>query len=379
MKKALVCDILLQNGGAEKCVESFLNVWPEMDVFALMDHMNSNDRDTVLKGKFAETTFLQNLPFSKKLFRHFFPMYPFAVEQIDLSEYDVILSSSYSVAKGVITRPDQTHITYMYSPVRYVWDLYFQYLAESGKNKGIMSYPTRYLLHQFRSWDAITANRPDHYIAISNYIAQRIKKIYNKESHVIYPPVDCHNYTIGDSTEDYYFTSSRMVPYKKMDLIVEAFKYMPDKKLFVSGDGPDFDKIKKIAGKNVELLGFLPKNELILYTQKAKAFIFAAEEDFGITPIEAQACGVPVIAFGKGGALETIKGVFPEKELLDKEKTGVFFEKQEVHSLIEAIRFFEKNREVFDKNIIRNQALKFNTQRFEKEMFDKVNELMNVR
>lgn len=379
MKKALICDILLQNGGAEKCVESFLNVWPEMDVFALMDYMNIKDRDTVLKGKFAETTFLQNLPFSKKLFRHFFPLYPFAVEQIDLSEYDVILSSSYSVAKGVLTRPDQIHITYMYSPVRYVWDLYFQYLKESGKNKGMMSYPTRYLLHKFRSWDAITANRPDHYIAISNYIAHRIKKIYNKESHVIYPPVDCQNYNIGDSTEEFYFTSSRMVPYKKMDLIVEAFKYMPDKKLLVSGDGPDFEKIKKIAPKNVELLGFLPKNELILQTQKAKAFIFAAEEDFGITPIEAQACGVPVIAFGKGGTLETIKGAFEGKEVLDKEKTGVFFEKQEISSLIGAIDFFEKNRDVFDKSIIRNQALKFNTQRFEKEMFDKINEIINNR
>jgi len=303
-------------------------------------------------------------------------MYPFAVEQIDLSDYDVILSSSYAVAKGVITRPDQIHITYMHSPVRYVWDLYFQYLRESGKDKGLMSYPVRYLLHQFRNWDAITANRPDHYIANSHYIAQRIKKIYNKESHVVYPPVDCLNYSISDSTEEYYFTSSRMVPYKKMDLIVEAFKSMPDKKLLVSGDGADFEKIKKIAGKNVELLGFLPKNELILMTQKAKAFIFAAEEDFGITPVEAQACGVPVIAFGKGGVLETIKGVYDGQESFGDDRTGVFFEKQDVGSLVEAVHFFEKNRDKFNKNTIRNHALQFDTSRFEREIQNKVNEIL---
>lgn len=379
MKAALVCDILLQNGGAEKCVESFLNVFPEMDVFALMDHLSPQDRESILKGKYAQTTFLQNLPFSKKYFRHLFPLYPLAIEQIDLTEYDVVLSSSYSVAKGVLTRPDQTHITYIYSPVRYAWDLYFQYLKEANLERGLKSFIIRSALHYMRNWDANTVHRPDYYIAISNYIANRVKKIYNKDAFVIYPPVDCTNFNISEKTEDYYFISSRMVPYKKMDVIVEAFQYMPDKKLLVSGDGPDYEKIKKLAGKNVELLGYLPRKDLISYISKAKCYIFAAEEDFGIAPVEAQACGVPVLAYGKGGVLETIIGSFVEENKIQNTDTGIFFRQQSPKSIAEAINLFEKNQVLFNKTNIRNQALKFNTQRFEEDVKNKVNELINIK
>lgn len=367
MRKALIHDILVQSGGAEKCVESFTNIWDDFDIFTLVDNLSDQDRERILKGKTTTTSFIQKLPFSKKLFRHYFPFYPYAVEQFDFSEYDLILSSSFSACKGVLTRPDQIHISYVYSPVRYAWDLYHQYLREAKLTRGLKSIVVKWMLHYFRNWDAGTANRPDYYIAISHYIAKRIKKLYGKEALVIYPPVNCDKFTIGNTTEDYYFTTSRMVPYKKMDLIVEAFKYMPDKKLIVGGDGPDFKKIKKIASKNVELLGFLETNRLISYTQNAKAFIFAAEEDFGIAPIEAQACGVPVIAFGKGGALETIIGNYSSQNEVAKSDTGVFFEKQTVEELIKAIEVFEKNQDKFDKKTIRNQALKFDTKRFEKE------------
>lgn len=367
MKKALIHDILVQSGGAEKCVESFTNIWDDFDIFTLVDNLSIEDRNRMLKGKQTKTSFIQKLPFSKKLFRHYFPFYPYAVEQFDFSEYDLVISSSFSACKGILTKPDQIHISYVYSPVRYAWDLYHQYLKEARLEKGLKSTIVKWMLFKFRNWDAGTANRPDYYIAISHYIAKRIKKLYNKEAIVIYPPVDCSNFTIGESTGDYYFTTSRMVPYKKINLIVEAFSKMPNKKLIVGGDGPDFKKIKKLKTANIELLGFLDNKTLLKYTQSAKAFIFAAEEDFGIAPIEAQACGVPVIAFGKGGALETIVGSFATENKIKDTDTGVFFEKQTTESLINAVDIFEKNSQKFNKNTIRTQALKFDTKRFESE------------
>ena len=376
MKKALIHDTLTQNGGAEKCVESFTNIWNDFDIFTLVDHLSEKDREKIIKGKKTKTSFIQKLPFSKKLFRHYFSLYPLAVEQFDFSEYDFVLSSSYSVCKGILTRPDQIHISYVYSPVRYAWDLYHQYLKEAKLESGLKSIIVKRMLFKFRNWDAGTANRPDYYIAISQYIAKRIKKLYDKDSIVIYPPVDCSNFTIGEATSDYYFTTSRMVPYKKINLIVEAFSKMPDKKLIVGGDGPDFKKICKLKTSNVELLGYLDNKTLLNYTQSAKAFIFAAEEDFGIAPIEAQACGVPVIAFGKGGALETIVGSFATENNVKSSDTGVFFEKQTVDSLINAVEIFEKNSNKFDKKIIRNQALKFDTKRFESEFKETIEKII---
>jgi len=376
MKKALIHDICIQKGGSEKCVESITNIWDDFDFFTLIDHLSEEDRQRMLKGKKTKTSFLQKFPFSKKLFRHYFPFYPFAVEQFDFSEYDLVISSSYSVCKGILTRPDQIHISYVYSPVRYAWDLYHQYLKEAKLDKGLMGIPIKWMLHYLRNWDAGTANRPDYYIAISHYIAKRIKKLYNKEALVIYPPVDCSNFTIGESTGDYYFTTSRMVPYKKINLIVEAFAKMPDKKLIVGGDGPDFKKISKLKTSNIELLGFLDNKTLLNYTQSAKAFIFAAEEDFGIAPIEAQACGIPVIAFGKGGALETIVGSFATENNVKSTDTGIFFEKQTIESLANAVEVFENNKDKFDKNNIRNQALKFDTKRFEKEFKETIEKII---
>ena len=366
MKKALIQDNFIQNGGAERCIESITNVWNDFDVFSLVDHLNEEDRNIILKGKYATTSFIQNLPFSKKLFRHYLPFYPLAIEQLDLSEYDLILSSSYSVAKGVMSHANQIHVTYMHSPVRYAWDLYFQYLKETNLDKGIKSVFAKIMLHYLRIWDQNTANRPDYYIANSNYIAKRIKKIYNKEAAVIYPPVDTKNFTISNTTQEYYFTYSRMVPYKKIDLIVEAFNYLPNKKLIVAGEGPEFNKIKNKASKNIEFIGFVPKKTIIEYLQKCKAFIFAAEEDFGITPIEAQACGIPVIAFGKGGVLETINGVFPNEN--KNNPTGIFFKEQTIKSLIESIDFFEKSYKIFNPELIRQNALRFDSLIFENKL-----------
>ncbi|MGB5666670.1 MAG: glycosyltransferase family 4 protein [Maribacter sp.] len=374
MKKALVHDWYTVYGGAERCVESFTNIWQDFDHYSLIDNLSDSDREVILKGKPTTNSFIQKMPYGKKKYRSYLPLFPMAIEQFDLNEYDLVISSSSSVAKGVLTRPDQLHISYVYSPVRYAWDLYHQYLRESKLERGLKGFFAKYFLYRLRSWDYSTANRPDYYIAISEYVAKRIKKIYDKDALVIYPPVDTESFTISDITEDYYITCSRMVPYKKIDLIVESFS-KTKKKLLVIGEGPDYKKIKKLASQNVEILGFLEKNKVLNLIKKAKAFIFAAEEDFGIAPIEAQAAGVPVIAYGKGGILETVNGQYSDAFTIRKDITGVFFKEQSVDSLLEAVDFFEKNHTVFDKHLIRKNAQKFSIERFEKEFKTTVLEL----
>jgi glycosyltransferase involved in cell wall biosynthesis len=321
--------------------------------------------EEVLKGSFFEkaeihTSFIQKLPRSRKAYRNYLLFFPLAIEQFDLSEYDVVISSSHCAAKGVLTNWQQIHICYCYTPIRYAWDLYFQYLKIAGLDKGIRSGVARLILHYIRMWDAATANRVDHFIADSHYVAKRIYKIYGRQAAVIYPPVDTGRFEFCSEKEDYYLTASRMVPYKKMDLIVETFSRMPERRLVVIGDGPDFDKVKAKAGRNVEILGYQPSDVLAEYMKKARAFIFAADEDFGITPIEAQSCGTPVIAYGKGGILETVI----------ENVTGVFFRQQTMEELEEGIARFEKNRDRFDCANIRKNAERFSKERFKREFAD---------
>jgi len=357
IKKALVHDWFVVYGGAEKCVESFTNIYEDFDIYSLVDYLDDKDRERILKGKKANTSFIQRLPFSKSKYRQYLPLFPIAIEQFDLKEYDLILSSSHAVAKAVLTHPNQLHISYVHTPMRYAWDLYHQYLKESGLDKGIKGILAKYFLHKIRQWDITTINRVDHYIVNSYYVAKRIKKLYGKDAVVIYPPVDVDKFTINENKEDFYLAVSRMVPYKKIDLIVEAFKYI-DKKLIVVGDGPDMEKVKAKAGKNVEILGYQPDEVVINLMQKAKAFIFAAEEDFGIVPVEAQACGTPVICYGVGAVRETV---------IDN-KTGIYFMRQDVQNLVDAINKFEKMQDSFDPKIIRENALKFSRYRFEEEI-----------
>lgn len=374
MKKALVHDWYSVYGGAEKCIESLTNIWDDFEHFSLIDNLTSKDRDVILKGKNTTNSFIQKLPFGKKKYRMYLPLFPMAIEQLNLDKYELIISSSSSVSKGILSKSDQLHISYVHSPMRYAWDLYFQYLTESGLNKGIKGSIAKYFLHKIRMWDYCTANRPDFYIANSEHIARRIKKIYDKQAMVIYPPVDTNSFDIVGEYGDYYITCSRMVPYKKMDLIVEAFS-KTDKKLVVIGDGPDFKKIKALAGPNVELRGFLPHEEKKDLISRSKAFIFAAEEDFGIAPIEAQAAGIPVIAYGKGGILETVIGDFPKDYSLNAGSTGVFFQNQTVDSLLDAIHYFEANAQLFQKEVIRKNACRFSTERFEKEFKETIENL----
>lgn len=357
MKKALIHDWFSTYAGAEKCVESFTDIWDDFEIYSLIDFLSDADRDKILKGKRAHTSFIQKLPFAKDKYRNYLPLFPLAIEQFDLSGYDVVLSSSHAVAKGVLTHSNQLHIAYVHTPIRYAWDLYHQYLRESGLDRGLKGMLAKYFLHKIRIWDASTTNRVDYYIANSRYIARRIKKTYGKPSDVIYPPVDVDKFTLREAKEEFYLTASRMVPYKKIDLIVEAFS-QTDKKLLVIGDGPDMAKIRSKAGKNVELLGFADDETMADLMGRAKAFVFAAEEDFGITPVEAQACGTPVICFGRGGARETV---------LDGE-SGLYFMEQNTKELLAAVAKFEQNYDKFEPAKIRENSLKFLRARFEAEI-----------
>ncbi len=356
MKTAIVHDWLVVFGGAERVLEQMLKRYPDADLYSLFDFLPPDGRHFI-NNKSVTTSCLQRLPFARTRYRSYLPFFPYAIEQFDLSGYDLVISSSYCVAKGVITGPDQLHVCMCYSPMRYAWDLKHQYLKEANLEKGISGLAAKYLLHRLKKWDALTANGVDEFIAISEFIARRIFKAYRRDSTVIYPPVDVSTYALHPKKDDFYLTASRLVPYKKIDLIVETFTQMPDRQLIVIGDGPEYRKIKHKAGSNVQLLGYQPPDVLRYHMQRARAFVFAAEEDFGIVPLEAQACGTPVIAYGKGGALESI---LPDK-------TGVFFEIQDVASLRAAVQRFDRLQPSFDPASVRANALRFSTERFQRE------------
>lgn len=363
MRVAIVHDWLVTYAGAERVLEQMLCCYPNADLFSVVDFLPSDKRGFI-QNKSVTTSFVQRLPFAKKKYRQLLPLMPLAVEQFDLSEYDLVISSSHAVAKGVLTGPNQLHLCMCYSPIRYAWDLQHQYLKETGLDRGGIAWMAKWLLHKIRIWDVRTANGVDEFMAISHFIARRIWKVYRRESKVIYPPVDVYTFELHEEKEGFYLTASRMVPYKRIDLIVEAFSAMPDKRLVVIGDGPEFAKIKSKAGPNVELLGYQSLEVLRNHMQRARAFVFAAEEDFGIAPLEAQACGTPVVAFGKGGALETIRGLSVERP------TGIFFFEQSISAVTSAVIEFENNAAKITPIACRENAERFSSERFKREFMD---------
>ena len=344
MKTAIVHDWLVSMGGAEKILQQMLDLYPS-PVYTLVHDVKMFGQQNV------KTSFLQKIPGSKKIYRNFSPLFPIAIEQFDLHSYDLILSSSHAVAKGVLTHLGQLHVCYCHTPMRYAWDLYHSYVRDI---KGIKGKIAKGILHYLRNWDITSLNRVDYFIANSQYVARRIKKIYGKESQVIYPPVETDLLTLQDKKEDFYLTVSRLVPYKKIDLIVEAFGHLPDKRVVVIGEGPEMNRIRAQAKKNIEILGRQPDSVMRDYLGRAKGFISAADEDFGISVLEAQARGTPVIALARGGSLETVT-----------EKTGIFFQYQTVSSLIEAIGKFETID--FDPWVIRSNAERFSCENFQSQ------------
>jgi glycosyltransferase involved in cell wall biosynthesis len=350
---AIVHEWLVTYAGSEKVLEEMLQVFPEADIFCALDFLPKQFRGR-LKNSKIRTSFIQKIPFARHLHRYFLALMPLAVEQHDLSLYDIVISNSHAVAKGCLTGARQLHICYCYTPIRYAWDLQFQYLAESNLLWGLRSVLARWTLHKIRIWDARTPLMVDAFIACSHYIARRIRKVYRRDSVVIYPNVDVENFQIGQQDGDFYITASRIVPYKHIPLIINAFKQMPSRKLIVIGAGPLLKECIATAPPNVKVLGYQPDDVLRDHLMRARAFIFAAEEDFGIAPVEAQACGTPVIAFGRGGATETV---------IDGE-TGLFFHEQTSEAIVKAVDEFELCRSKFDRNRIRQNADRFSTSRF---------------
>lgn len=350
---AIVHDWLPVYAGAERVLEQMLEVLPDARLYSLIEFLSEEDRQ-FLDGRDVETSFIQRLPFSKSKYRSYLPLTPLAIEQFDLTEHDLVVSSSYVVAKAALTRADQFHISYVHSPIRYAWDLYFEYLESGGYKRGIKSGIARLILHYMRTYDVSTANRVDSFVANSKYVAKRIRKTYRRDARVVYPPVDTDRFRLNENKDDYYLTVSRLVPYKRIDLIVSAFAHLPDKRLVVVGDGPQMNAIKAKATQNVELLGFQSNDTVRTLMENAKAFVFAAEEDFGIVPVEAQACGTPVLAYGRGGALET---VVPGE-------TGMFFGSQSEEEIIECVGNFERLYDSFSPDAIRRHSERFSKQRF---------------
>lgn len=360
MRVALVHEWLTSYAGSERVFEQMLAMWPGADVYCVVDKLAESDRG-FLGGRRPRTTFVQHLPGVTKNYRRYLPLMPFAIGRLDLSAYDLIISSNHAVAKGVRKRVGQVHVCYIHTPMRYAWDLREQYLKETGLDRGIKGKLARVVLEWLRQWDERTAASVDVFVANSHYIAERVRRCYGRESEVVYPPVNVNQFALRRDKENFYLTASRLVPYKKVPLIAEAFASMPDRKLIVIGDGPEADRLRKVISNapNIEWLGYQEDAVLIDHMRRARGFVFAAEEDFGITPVEAQACGTPVIAFGRGGVLETVRP--PDARA---EGTGIFFEEQTAASLRSALDRFENCRERCPPEACRDQALHFTPEQF---------------
>jgi glycosyltransferase involved in cell wall biosynthesis len=359
IKVAIVHDWLTAPGGAERVLKQMLLAYPQADLYTICDFLPEEHR-SLLSGRVPKTSFIQRLPFARRNHKHFLPLMPLAIEHFDLSKYDLILSSSYCVAKGVLTGPNQTHVSYIHTPIRYAWHLQHQYLEEMHLTHGLSGLFTRSLLHYLRMWDLRSAVGVDSFIANSSYVARQVTRLYKHDCVVLHPPVELDRFRMEPNKENYYVTASRLVPYKRVDLIVKAFTQMPDRRLIVIGDGPEMRRIRAAAAghANIEILGYQPDGVLAHYISKARAFLFAAIEDFGIAPIEAQACGTPVIALGHGGALETIVPLESERP------TGVYFYEQTCDSIVDAVEEFEAECFRIEPINCRENAERFSTDRF---------------
>jgi len=351
MKIAIVHEWLTVYGGSERVVEALHALYPDAPVYCLVyDEARMPER---FKAYDIRPTFLQRVPMAKKHYQLFLPLMPYAYEQLDLTEYDVVITSSSSCAKGVITRSDALNICYCHTPIRYAWECYYDYTRHFGKLKKIF---IGWQMHHIRMWDRLAADRVDNFIANSNYIQQRISKYYRRNSVVIFPPVNTHLYTLKPK-EDFYLIVSRLVSYKRVDLAVQAFNDL-GLPLVIIGDGGEMDALRKQAKGNIQFLGRLSDAEIAEYYSRAKAFVFCGEEDFGITPVEAQAAGTPVIAYGRGGVLDTV---------IDG-STGLYFREPNAESLKAAVQQFEAEGVAYTAEEIKAHAEQFSLTRFQQEI-----------
>jgi glycosyltransferase involved in cell wall biosynthesis len=358
MRIALVCDSMSAYGGAERVIEQILALYPSADVFTVLDVVPDGQRQ-FLGGRKIRSSSLQKLPRVSKYYRKLLHLWPLAVEQLDVLSYDLVISTHHSVAYGVLTKPGQVHVSYVFSPARYAWDLQHEYLREAGLDRGLMSLIARRTLHKMRLWDYAAAQRPDAVAACSKFVSERMWRVHRRQAEVIYPPVPRAIRPADATRGDYYLSVGRLVPYKRIDLLARAFAEMPNRRLKIVGTGPDMKKVAAACGPNVEMLGFCSNEEVRHLMAGARAFMFAGVEDFGITPIEAQSLGVPVIAYADGGLRETVIGQFAA------EPTGLFFREQSTQQIVKAVGEFERTIDRFTPEACIANANRFSEQTFQ--------------
>ncbi|SFU57670.1 MULTISPECIES: glycosyltransferase [unclassified Methylobacterium] len=356
MRVAIVHDWLYIVGGAERVLEQLLRIYPDADVFALFDFLSEEDRERLGYTQ-ARTSFIQRMPFARTRHRNYLPLMPLAIEQFDLSAYDLVISSSYAVAKGVLTGPDQLHVSYIHSPMRYAWDMQHTYLRESGCDAGMKSLLARLILHRMRVWDFRTAAGPNAIVANSAFVARRIHKVYGRTAEVIHPPINLPSQRYDGPRGNHFLVASRLVPYKNVEAVIRAFALLPDLELVVAGTGPDAARLREIAGPNVSFSGFVSDGELRRLMATARAFIFAAEEDFGIIVVEATSEGTPVLALGRGGARETVQVRGPQR-------TGMFFDTPEPQAIADCVGWFLQQESLFTREARWAQAEMFSAELF---------------
>ena len=379
MKIALIHDWLTGMRGGERCLEVFCELFPEADLYTLL-HIKGKTSGTI-EGMRVRTSFIQNLPFAAKKYRYYLPLFPMAIEQFNLRGYDLVLSSSHCVAKGVITPPDTCHIAYIHSPMRYVWDLYHEYFGPH-RTGWLVRKIIPLFVNYLRMWDVTSSHRVDYFIANSINIAGKIKKYYGREAEVIYPPVETDLFRPLNEDGDYYLVVSAFAPYKRIDLAIQAFNRLGFP-LKVVGGGQEERRLKSMAGPSIEFLGWVSDKELVSLYARCKALVFPGEEDFGIVPLEAMACGRAVIAYGRGGTVETVIPVqgsrfkvqgsqltVDSSQMGEEGPTGVFFYEQTPEALMEAVKNFEKNAYIFDKVKTREHALRFDRRVFKDRIKD---------
>lgn len=370
MRVAVVHDWLYVLGGAEQVLREILKCYPDADVFSLFDVLSPEDRAKIGIST-TRTSFLQKMPLIRSKHRSYLPLMPIAIEQFDLSGYDLVISSSYAVAKGVLTGPGQVHVAYVHSPMRYAWDLQHTYLRESNLTHGVKSALARMLLHRMRLWDVRTAHGPDVMIANSEFVARRIRKVYGRVSEVIYPPVTMSTHKVDLPRGPHFLAASRLVSYKRIEAVIRAFGELPDLQLVVAGDGPDAERLKQLASPNVSFVGFVSDDHMRRLMGTARAFVFAAEEDFGIIVVEALSEGCPVLALGRGGARETV-ATFAGR------RTGVLFDNAEPNTIAKCVRAFVAQEHMFIRADCRAQASQFSAERFRRDFMSTVDAAMEA-
>jgi glycosyltransferase involved in cell wall biosynthesis len=364
MRIAIVHDWCPDFRGGERVLAELCKLFKSAEVFTLFDFLPDEIKQQHFPGVTFHTSIANRIPKVRKFYRALFPICPFLIEQFDVTQYDAVISSSAAYARGVLTRPDQPHLCYVHSPIRYAWDEQFSYLQQGNLGFGPKGLLFRYLMHRLRLWDTRTAHGPDLMLANSSYVRARIRRVYGLDARVVFPPVDVDEAALCADKDDYYVTAAFLAPYKRTDLVIDAFNAMPTRKLLVVGDGQQAAKLKDRAGPNISFAGYLPRAEYIKAVSRARALVFAGCEDFGIALAEAQAYGTPLIAFARGGAMDIVRPLGRTSE-----PTGVLFERQSVQSVIDAVRRFDNEAEQIRPLACRKNAMRFNPERFAREIY----------